>query len=244
MSSLPPTEPVARPPSKSIGKTSGGSAQEPSRGPGRPRGDDGEVAERLLTAATELSVEQGFDTCGLREIAARAEVSPGMIAYYFGDRQGLYEAMFQRVLDRISQKLAALIEDSSTDGDDRIDELLRLQVATVAADPWLPKLIIREVLAKTESSIKTELATPAGQGPMKLMIRWIEEEQSRGVLRADLDPKMLAMTLVSVSAFPFMLLPIIDDEIGLSLDDEFPDRLIEHNQRLLARGIRALSEGP
>jgi hypothetical protein len=55
---------------------------------------------------------------------------------------------------------------------------------------------------------------------------------------------MLAITLVSVSAFPFMLLPIIDDEIGLALDDEFPDRLIEHNQRLLARGIRALSEVP
>jgi AcrR family transcriptional regulator len=244
MSSLPPTEPVARPPSKSIAKTSAGSAHESSRKPGRPRGDDGEVAERLLRAATELSVEQGFDTCGLREIAARAEVSTGMIAYYFGDRQGLYEAMFQRVLDRISEKVAGLIEDSTTDGDDRIDELLRLQVATVAADPWLPKLIIREVLAKTESPIKTELATPAGQGPMKLMIRWIEEEQSRGVLRADLDPRMLAITLVSVSAFPFMLLPIIDDEIGLALDDEFPDRLIEHNQRLLARGIRALSEVP
>jgi AcrR family transcriptional regulator len=202
------------------------------------------VAERLLTAATELAVEQGFDTCGLREIAARAEVSPGMIAYYFGDRQGLYEAMFQRVLDRISEKVAALIEDPTSDGDDRIDELLRLQVATVAADPWLPKLILREMLAKTESSIKTELAGTAGQGPMKLMIRWIEEEQSRGVLRADLDPKMLAMTVVSMSAFPFMLLPIIGDEIGLSLDDDFPDRLIEHNQRLLARGIRALSEDP
>jgi len=64
------------------------------------------------------------------------------------------------------------------------------------------------------------------------------------VLRADLDPKMLTVTVVSMSAFPFMLLPIIGDEIGLSLDDEFPDRLIEHNQRLLARGIRALSEGP
>jgi AcrR family transcriptional regulator len=244
MSSLPPTEPVGRSASRSTAKTSGGSTQEPSRRPGRPRGDDGEVAERLLTAATELAVEQGFDTCGLREIAARAEVSPGMIAYYFGDRQGLYEAMLQRVLDRISEKVAALIEDPTTDGDDRIDELLRLQVATIAADPWLPKLIIREVLAKTESSIKTELAGPAGQGPMKLMIRWIEEEQSRGVLRADLDPKMLALTVVSISAFPFMLLPLIGDEIGLALDDEFPERLIEHNQRLLARGIRALSEAP
>ena len=74
-----------------------------------------------------------FDSASLDAIASRAEVSPGMIAYYFGDRQGLYEAMFQRVLDRISEKVAALIEDPTTDGDDRIDELLRLQVATVAS---------------------------------------------------------------------------------------------------------------
>jgi TetR/AcrR family transcriptional regulator len=221
------------------------SALESTRRPGRPKNDErasSEVADRLLDAATELAVEQGFDSCGLREIAARADVSPGMIAYYFGDRQGLYEAMFERAFDRISAKVLALIEDSSSDGDDRLDELARLQVAVVAADPWLPKLIIREVLAKTESSTKTQLARRAGRGPMQLMIRWIEEEQARGVLRSDLDPKMMAMTLSSLSAFPFVILPIIGDEIGLTLDEDFPERLIEHNQRLLARGIRAPSE--
>ncbi len=220
-------------------------SEEPHRRPGRPRAadaDHGEVAERLLDAATELAVEQGFDACGLREIAARAEVSSGMISYYFGDRQGLYEAMFQRAFDRISSKVDALMADPAIGGDDRLDELVRLHVATIAADPWLPRLLIREVLAETESSLKTELASRVGQGPMKLMISWIKEEQKRGVLRSDLDPRMMAMTLASLSAFPFVMLPIIGEEIGLTLDETFPDRLIEHNQRLLARGIRAISE--
>ncbi len=235
MTSPSSTEASSRPSNKA--------SEESHRRPGRPRSaDHGEVAERLLDAATELAVEQGFDACGLREIAARAEVSSGMISYYFGDRQGLYEAMFQRAFDRISSKVDALMADPSIGGDDRLDELVRLHVATIAADPWLPRLLIREVLAETESSLKTELASRVGQGPMKLMIDWIKEEQKRGVLRSDLDPRMMAMTLASLSAFPFVMLPIIGEEIGLTLDETFPDRLIEHNQRLLARGIRAISE--
>lgn len=237
MTSSSPTDANSRPSNKA--------SEESPRRPGRPRSadaDHGEVAERLLDAATELAVEQGFDACGLREIAARAEVSSGMISYYFGDRQGLYEAMFQRAFDRISSKVDALMADPSIGGDDRLDELVRLHVATIAADPWLPRLLIREVLAETESSLKTELASRVGQGPMKLMIDWIKEEQKRGVLRSDLDPRMMAITLASLSAFPFVMLPIIGEEIGLTLDETFPDRLIDHNQRLLARGIRAISE--
>ena len=217
------------------------------RRPGRPRseaGEGSEVAQRLLDAATELAVEQGFDACGLREIAARADVSSGMIAYYFGDRQGLYEAIFQRAIDRVSHQVTILLGDEQRQWHDRLDELVRIHIEAIAADPWLPKLIISEVLAKNDSSIKNKIADHIGQGPMQLMIRWIEEEQARGILRADLDARMLTMTIVSLSAFPFLMLPIIGDEIGISLDDEFSARLIEHNQRLLAHGIRARSENP
>ncbi|MBW1884448.1 MAG: TetR/AcrR family transcriptional regulator [Deltaproteobacteria bacterium] len=214
------------------------------RRPGRPRSETGErseVAQRLLDAATRLAVEQGFDACGLREIAARADVSSGMIAYYFGDRQGLYEAMFQRAIDRVSDQVATALGDEQRHGHDRLDELVRIHVEAIAVDPWLPKLIISELLAKTDSSVKNTIANQVGQGPMQLMIRWIEEEQARGVLRVDLDARMLAMTIASLSVFPFLMLPVIGAEIGLSLDDEFPARLMEHNQLMLAHGIRARS---
>jgi TetR/AcrR family transcriptional regulator len=212
---------------------------------GRPRSEDGsnrEVADRLLDAATELAVEQGFEACGLREIAARADVSSGMIAYYFGDRQGLYEAMFQRAIDRVGAKVMALLESPSREGSDRLDDLVHLHVSAIAADPWLPKLILREILARTDSSLKITVADQVGHGPMRMMVQWIKEEQAEGILRKDLDPGLMAMTLASLSAFPFVMLPIIGEEIGVELDADFPTRLIEHNQRLLARGIRASPE--
>lgn len=50
------------------------------------------------------------------------------------------------------------------------------------------------------------------------------------------------MTLVSPTAFSFSRLPILGEEIGLSLDETFPSRLIEQSQKTLARELRAHSE--
>ena len=196
----------------------------------------------MLDATTELAVAHGFDACGLREIAARADVSPAMIAYYFGDRQGLYEAMFQRVFDRVSRQVRALLDGQVGEGADRLDEFVRIVVSAIAADPWLPKLIVWEILPGGDSSLRDHLGTQVGDGPLSLMIRWLEEEQASGLLRRDFDPRLTAVTIASLSAFPFLILPILGDKIGLRLDDEFPERLIEHNQKVLARALRAPTE--
>jgi len=215
------------------------------RGPGRPRQSESEkadVRERLLDAATELAVEQGFEACGLREIATRAEVSPAMISYYFGDRDGLYEAMFGRAFERISEKVAAVMADPLRSGRDRIDDLVAIQVKAIAADPWLPKLVMREVLARNGSPMQEFVSDAVAKGPLQMMVDWIEQEQERHEIRSDYDPRMLAMTIASLTGFPFLMLPLVGDRLGLELDDEFPDRLIAHNQKLLSNALRAHTE--
>jgi len=216
-----------------------------ARGPGRPRQSESEkadVRERLLDAATELAVEQGFEACGLREIAARAEVSPAMISYYFGDRGGLYEAMFGRAFERISEKVAAVMADPLRSGRERIDDLVAIQVKAIAADPWLPKLVMREVLARNGSPMQEFVSDAVVKGPLQMMVDWIEQEQERHEIRSDYDPRMLAMTIASLTGFPFLMLPLVGDRLGLELDDEFPDRLIAHNQKLLSNALRAHTE--
>jgi AcrR family transcriptional regulator len=215
---------------------------EGTRRPGRPRlaeGDEGAVRERLLDAATSLALEHGFDACGLREIAARADVSPGMIAYYFGDREGLHEAMFQRAFDRVTDAVRRLVEaEASGDGEDRLDELIRIHVSALAADPWLAQLIARDVLASVDSPIRRRAAERLGTGPLQLVVGWIEEEQRRGLLREDLDPRLVAVSIASLCAFPFLMLPVVGETIGLELDVALADRWIEHVRALVDRGIR------
>ena len=219
------------------------------RRPGRPRldksgasGDASEVRDRLLDAAVEIAVEQGFDSAGLREIARRAEVSPGMISYYFGDRQGLYQAMFERVFARIREKVDAVLDAPARSTEDRVADLIRIQISSIAADPWLPTVVMRELLARKESPIREFIGEFVARGPISMMIERLEAAQAEGTISDQYDARMLAMTISSLSGFPFLVLPIVGPHLGIDLDDGFPDRLIEHNRKLLSTALRAHSE--
>ncbi|MEM9177478.1 MAG: TetR/AcrR family transcriptional regulator [Myxococcota bacterium] len=219
------------------------------RRPGRPRQDKSganrdaqEVRDRLLDAAVEIAVEQGFERTGLREIARRAEVSPGMISYYFGDRQGLYQAMFERVFSRIQEKVEAALDAPDRTTEDRVADLIRIQISAIAADPWLPKVVMRELLASKDSPIRDFIGEFVARGPITMMIERLEQAQRDGAISGEFDPRMLALTISSLSGFPFLMLPILGPHLGLGLDGDFPERLIEHNQKLLSEALRARTE--
>jgi AcrR family transcriptional regulator len=204
--------------------------------------DEARVRERLLEAATELAAARGFETCGLREIAARARVSPAMVSYYFGDREGLGEALYKRAFERVSARIQTLIEAPDFERRDSLDELVELHVAAMTADPWLPKLIASELLAHGASPLRSRLFRDLTRGPLMTMVGWLEEEQRQGRLRADVDARWMAISIASVCAFPFLILPIVGRELGLSLEDGFSEKLVAHTQRFLAHGLRTRSE--
>ena len=58
------------------------------------RSDGAEARNRLLDAALGLFAEKGFAKTSTREIALAAQVNIASISYYFGDKAGLYRAVF------------------------------------------------------------------------------------------------------------------------------------------------------
>ncbi len=63
--------------------------------PHRPTRSDGEESrERLLQAGLRLFAHQGFSKTSTRELAEAANVNVAAISYYFGDKLGLYRAVF------------------------------------------------------------------------------------------------------------------------------------------------------
>ncbi|MCM2342474.1 TetR/AcrR family transcriptional regulator [Rhodoferax sp.] len=58
------------------------------------RSDGVEARNRLLYAALDLFADKGFSKTSTREIALAAQVNIASISYYFGDKAGLYKAVF------------------------------------------------------------------------------------------------------------------------------------------------------
>jgi betaine-aldehyde dehydrogenase len=86
------------------------SSREPgSRRPSGPLRDEGEEARRtqLIEVTIDSLAEVGYVGTTLAEIARRAGVSPGLVAHYFGDKDGLLEAAFRR----LARPLAARVRE-------------------------------------------------------------------------------------------------------------------------------------
>lgn len=84
--------------------------------PIRLRRNEGEDARRrqLVEATIGTMAELGFNATTLAEIARRAGVSTGLVAFYFGDKDGLLEATLRHLARELSRGLAARLRDATT----------------------------------------------------------------------------------------------------------------------------------
>lgn len=73
----------------------------------RPQRADGEQSrERLMRSALRLFALQGFEKTSTREIAETAGTNLAAIKYYFGDKAGLYEAVFFEMQGKPEDEIA------------------------------------------------------------------------------------------------------------------------------------------
>jgi AcrR family transcriptional regulator len=93
----PPARPAAgHPPAGDAATAAGASGTEPD--PARAR---------LLRAGLRLFAHQGFAATTTRELAQAAGVNVAAISYYFGDKAGLYRAVFFEPLGEFADDIAA-----------------------------------------------------------------------------------------------------------------------------------------
>ncbi|MBN8870928.1 MAG: TetR/AcrR family transcriptional regulator [Solirubrobacterales bacterium] len=87
------------------------SAQKKARGPGRPSSG---ARERVLDAAYETLLEEGYAGLTYAKVAVRAGENKSLISYYFGSKQGLVTAVADRIGEQITAAVLAELEDVDT----------------------------------------------------------------------------------------------------------------------------------
>lgn len=216
--------------------------RRPARRPGRPVGGDAAVREALLDTARRLFLARGFGPVTIRQIAAAAGSSPATIHYHFGDKLGLYRAMLEAAIAPVSAALQRLADPARAEQVD-IGEVIRLYTRMLVDNPWVPALIVQEVLAEGGRFREQFIENFAGRlAPLFAAI--IRREQARGVIRGDLDPRLAALSAISLTVFPFVALPVTSRVLGVTVTGDAADRLAAHTIRVLFDGIRVVEDTP
>jgi TetR/AcrR family transcriptional regulator len=174
--------------------------REPRR-PGRPRAVDANHRERLLDAAVTCFAGDGVAATSLRTIALKAGVTPALVNYYFGSKEQLLDAF---ITERISPIVQVLRESLLAAGDDPravLAAFVRGIHEVVAQHPWWPALWVREVLNE-KGVLRDVIHKIIAPQVTQLLARTLGAAQERGAISADLDPRLLVVSLVGLTMFP------------------------------------------
>ena len=166
----------------------------------RPQRSDGEQSrERLLNAALALFADQGFAKTSTREIAEAAGVNVAAISYYFGDKAGLYRAVFSEPMGDPADDIARFADPAMTLADALrgyfagfVEPLRQGDLARRCM-----KLHMREMLEPTglwQQEIERSIR-PSHDALVKLLRRHL------GLPRADDDLHRLAVAISAIGVY-------------------------------------------
>lgn len=69
---------------------------------------------RILTAALDLFVQQGYHNISIHEIQKQAQVSIGSIYNYFGGKEGIARALYQHILNELDEAMDDVIAEGGS----------------------------------------------------------------------------------------------------------------------------------
>ncbi len=98
--------------------------------------------ERILHAAKTLFANRGYENTSTMAIARAAGTSESQIMKYFGNKQGILEAIFEAGWSKLAQ--AALAAQTATSPAERLYLLIELAIGWIDQDSELKELLLFE----------------------------------------------------------------------------------------------------
>ncbi|MET0762153.1 MAG: TetR family transcriptional regulator [Thermoleophilaceae bacterium] len=201
--------------------------------PGAP--SDLSSPARIRNAALELFAFRGVAATTIRDIAAAAGVSPGMVQHHFKTKAGLRSAVDEYAIAVFAQAFDGVGE--SDDALDIFQDLAARLTALVSDSPLPLRYIARSVIDGDDAGLATfDRLVGVGDG-------LVAQLADQGYLRPDTDLRWVALHNVMLNLATVLLEPGISRHLTRDLrSPEEIRRWSEATTALFAHGILADSE--
>lgn len=153
---------------------------------------------RILKEATAEFAAKGFDGGRVDAIAARCRLSKNMLYYYFGNKEGLYVAVLERMYERLRARQPDLAA-ASGDPEAAMRQLVEHTFAAFRDHPEAIRLLNDENLHKGRH-IRTSKRLRALYDPLVASLADVlADGVAAGVFRPGIDPQFLYISLSSLA---------------------------------------------
>ncbi len=92
---------------------------------------------RVLKAARQTLIRDGYAQLSTRRVAARAGISVGNLTYHFPGKQSLMRALVQSLVEDYGAQIERILTDVSNKGPERLEALVDWLVRDAASTPTM-----------------------------------------------------------------------------------------------------------
>jgi TetR/AcrR family transcriptional regulator len=175
----------------------------------------------ILDAAEEIFLKKGFGAAAMSEIAAAAGVTKSLLHHHFESKQNLWNEVKQRRFRRYAEIQMAMIKEAPEDqGAQVLRDSFEFYFRYLQSNPELVKIMAWVFL---EQEANEEVCLKMDDELMEAGAERVKRGQERGVLRDDVDPRLLLFTFLGICQHWFQDRHHILEHIGDAMPSEVLD---------------------
>ena len=141
--------------------------------------------KRILDAAVRVFAEHGYHGARVGDIAKDAGVAHGLLYHYFASKDDVLRTIFVENWGELITRFRA-VEAAHEPAEAKLEGIAKILLRTWRNDPALVTVMVREV---ARSQLLQEQVEDVREA-FTILQRVIEEGQSTGVFRRDLDARL------------------------------------------------------
>ena len=109
-----------------------------------------DVEKKIVEAAKELFIENGFAETSMSDIAAKVGINRPVLHYYFRTKEQLFERILTEKVQLMSESVLAAFGQPGLPLLERLKDGVTCHFDFIAANPQLPRFIVNEVFSRPE----------------------------------------------------------------------------------------------
>jgi len=175
--------------------------------------------DHILDVAEKVFSDQGYDGASTRTISGEAGVNMAMLNYYFGSKEGLFLAIFNRKISSFRDILHDLGNDDSMTSWQKVEAYIDLYAERVVNNNCFQKMLYQEMAMNRRNELSENLTNILLQNVVEFN-KIITEGVQKGEFKEDIDLEMVAATIYGTKNFIINTPLMTSSMLGYDIQDE------------------------
>ncbi|MES2061447.1 MAG: TetR/AcrR family transcriptional regulator [Bacteroidota bacterium] len=175
--------------------------------------------DHILDVAERVFAELGYDGASTRMISGEAGVNMAMLNYYFGSKEGVFLAIFERRISTFQSLLLSIGNDENINPWEKLDKYIDSYVDRVVNNNCFHIMLNREI-SKSKKNELTDQITDIIMKNVNVFQDIIAEGIKKGDFNKDADQQLLVATIFGTKSYLVNTPHISSKVLGFDVMDQ------------------------